>query len=118
MQNGRGWGTGASPRWEGALPPPPKLNNEKKRLSGNFNLFHLYFTNEFRGGGIGIHATWKGVGGQARVHAGGGRRRGYAPPRKWKKDAVRGNFNLTYILLIKLEGGGGVGISIHAIWKG
>ena len=54
----------------GGLTPPPPLENEKKEVfRGNFNLFHLYFTNEIRGGGgIGIHETWKGVGGQARVH--------------------------------------------------
>ena len=36
------------------------------------------------GGGIGIHATWKGVGGQARVH---GRwvERGPCPPKNGKK---------------------------------
>ena len=57
MQNGRGWADrrlsivrrGGGER---ALPPPPPLENEKKEaVRGNFNLFHLCFTNEIRGRG-------------------------------------------------------------------
>ena len=51
---------------------------KKQAVRGNFNLFHLYFTNENRGGGIGIHATWKRVSEQVRVH--GGRGWGPCPP--------------------------------------
>ena len=52
------------------------------------------------GGGIDIHAIWKGVSGQARVYSGGGGGRGGIaphPPRNWKKDAVRGNFHLFHL---------------------
>ena len=85
MQNGRGWadrrlsmvGGGGG---EGALPPPPHLENEKNEaVRGNFNRFHLCFTNKIVG--IDIHcilAKWKGVGGQAIVH--GGRGWGPCPP--------------------------------------
>ena len=65
MQNGRGWGGLA-----------PSLENEKKEaVRGNFNLFPHCFTNKIRWGGIDIHyiySKWKGVGGQALVHGGGG----------------------------------------------
>ena len=49
------------------------------------------------GGGIGIHAKWKEVGGQTRVHGRGGE--GALPPplEMEKKDAVRGNFNLFHL---------------------
>ena len=57
--------TGACPWWEGvgALPPPPRhLENKKKEaVRGNFNLFHLCFTNEIKGGSI--HYTCKMEGG-------------------------------------------------------
>ena len=44
-----------------------------------------------------IHAKWKGVGGQARVHGRG--ERGPCPPllEIGKKEAVRGNFNLFHL---------------------
>ena len=49
VHGGRGWG-----------PCPPPLENEKKNsVRGNFNLFHLCFTNEVRGGGRSIHYTCK-----------------------------------------------------------
>ena len=35
--------------------------------------------------------------GQARVHGGGGARGRCPPLRNWKKDAVRGNFNLFHL---------------------
>ena len=54
MQNGRGWAdrrlfmVGGGEWGRGVLPPP--LENEKKEaVKRNFNLFHLYFTNEIRG---------------------------------------------------------------------
>ena len=44
--------TGACPWWEGVGALSPPLENEKKNsVRGNFNLFHLCFTNEIRGGG-------------------------------------------------------------------
>ena len=58
---------------------PPHENEKKEPVIGNFNLSHLYCTMEIKGGGIGIHAKWKGVGGHARVHGGEGRG-GLAPP--------------------------------------
>ena len=77
MQNGRGWadrclsmvgGVGA----RGSCPPP--LENEKKEVvRGNFNLFHLCFTNEIRGDRYTLHTCkMEGVGGQALVHGGRG----------------------------------------------
>ena len=52
------------------------------------------------GGGVDIHAIWKRVSGQARVHGGGGARERCPPPPPLeigKKDAVRGNFNLFHL---------------------
>ena len=66
------------------------------------------------GGGIGIHAKWKGVGGQARVHG-----RGPCPPippkmrKKMLPEEILTSF--TYVLLMKL---GGNRYTIHAKWKG
>ena len=51
---------------------------KKDAVRGNFNLFHLCFTNEISGNRYTIHATWKGVGGQVRVD--GGRGWGPCPP--------------------------------------
>ena len=50
------------------------------------------------GGGIDIHAIWKGVSGQVRVH-GGGRGEGASPPppRNWKKRCCQRNFNLFHL---------------------
>ena len=65
------------------------------------------------GGGIDIHAKWKGVGGQALVHGGRGLgARGLAASRK--KEAVRGNFNLFHLYFTNEIRGG---IGIHAKWK-
>ena len=58
------------------------------------------------GGGIDIHAIWKGVSGQARVHGGGGAR-GHLPPppRNWKKRCCQEILTFfTYVLLMKLGG--------------
>ena len=68
------------------------------------------------GGGIDIHAIWKGVSGQARVHGGGGARGRCPPPplEIGKKDAVKGSF-FTYVLLMKL---GGNRYTVQAKWKG
>ena len=51
--------TGACPWWEGVGALPPPLENKKKCVRGNFNFFHLCFTNEIRGGGRSIHYTCK-----------------------------------------------------------
>ena len=56
------------------------------------------------GGGIDIHAIWKEVSGQTRVHGGGGGEGASPPPRNWKKDAVRGNFSLFHLCFTKLGG--------------
>ena len=75
VHGGRGWG------------PFPPWKMKKNSVRGNFNLFHLCFTNEIRGGQS-IHYTckmkeggrtcacpwWEGVGGY-----GGGGRGGFAP---------------------------------------
>ena len=83
MQNGKGWtdtrlsmvGGG------GGLAPPPPRKKIKNSVRGNFNLFHLCFTNEIRGVGQSIHYTckmkegwrtgacpwWEGVGGLCRT---------------------------------------------------
>ena len=44
VHGGRGWG-------RGGLAPPPLKNEKKEAARGNFNLFHLCFTNDIRGGG-------------------------------------------------------------------
>ena len=56
--------TGACPWWEGVGACPP-LENKKKAVRGNFNLFHLCFANEIGGGSK--HYTYKmeGGGGEA-----------------------------------------------------
>ena len=100
MQKIEGGGrTGACLWWEGwgreGLTPP--LENEKKEaIRGNFNLFHLCFTNEIRGGGdrYTIHAKWKRVGGQALVH---GTLPLPPPLENEKKEAVRRDFNPFHI---------------------
>ena len=51
---------------------PPYENEKIEAVRGNFNLFHLCFTNEIGGDRYTIHAKWKGVGGQALVHGGRG----------------------------------------------
>ena len=50
------------------------------------------------GGGVSIHATWKGVGGQACVHGRGGRGCLAPPLEMGKKDGARRNYNLSPIL--------------------
>ena len=50
------------------------------------------------GGGIDIHAIWKGVSGKAHVYCGGGGEGVSPPPLKiGKKDVVRLNFNLFHL---------------------
>ena len=68
--------------------PKRQRNCEKHSMFGHL-LLNL-------GGEIDIHAIWKGVSWQARVHGGGG---GVAPPplEIGKKDAVSGNFNLFHL---------------------
>ena len=68
--------------------PKRQRNCEKDLMFGHLLL-------NLGGGGVDMHAIWKGVSGQARVHGGGGARgRCPAPLEIGKKDAVRGNFNL------------------------
>ena len=87
-------------------PPPPPLESEKKEdIRENFNIFHLYFTNEIRGGSATMQhgREWA----DRRVFMVGGREeRGPCPLEIKKKDAVRGNFNLfrylfTYFIYIQ-----------------
>ena len=61
-----------------------------------------------------IHAKWKGVGEQVLVHGGG---RGVLPPLENEKKSVSKEIliSFTYILLMRL-GGGGIGIRVK--WKG
>ena len=58
----RGWGRG------GIAPPSPQENKKKEAVRGNFNLFHLCFTNEIKGGSIYYTCKMEGVGGQALLH--------------------------------------------------
>ena len=101
MQNGRGWADRRVSMVGGERGPcPPPLEMEKKdAVRGNFNLFHLCFTNEIKGESIHytVHAKWKGVVGQVRVHGRGGE--GALPPSLeiGKKEAVRGNFNVFHL---------------------
>ena len=78
-----------------ACAPPSTLETGKKNeaVRGNFNLFHLCFTNEIRGESIDYTCKMKG-GGQTSAC----RWWGLCPPsRYWKKEAVRGNFNLFHL---------------------
>ena len=78
----------------GGVPPP--RNWKKRCCQRNFNLFHLCFTNEIMGESI--HYTCKMEGwADRRASMVGGGRGNLAPPRNWKKDAVRGNFNLFHL---------------------
>ena len=84
MQNGRWWPDRrvSMVGGRGGLAPPPPLGIRKKEaVRRNFNLFHLYFTNEIR----------------ARVHSKGRGVLPPPPPRNGKKDAVRRNFNLFHL---------------------
>ena len=74
------------------LPPPP-LEMAKKMLSKeSLTSFAYVLLMKLGGNRYTIHAKWKGVGGQARVHGKG--RGGLAPlPLEMgRKEAVRGNF--------------------------
>ena len=55
----------------GPCPPPPR-KGKKETIRGNFNLFHLCFTNEVKGGSIHYTCKMEEVGGQALVHGGRG----------------------------------------------
>ena len=109
MQNGRGWGWWADRRLSmvgegGGLDPPPE-SEKKEAACGNFNRFHLCFTNKIVGIDIHcIHAKWKGVGGQALVH--GGRGWGPCPPLENEKKILSEEIltSFTYVLLMKLGG--------------
>ena len=70
--------------------PKRQRNCEKHSMFGHLLL-------NLGGGGIDIHAIWKGVSGQARVHGGGGAKGRRPPLEIGKKDAVRGNFNLFHL---------------------
>ena len=70
------------------------------------------------GGGIDIHAIWKGVSGQARVHGGGGARGRckICLLEIGKIDAVRGNFNLFHLCFTyEIRGNR---YTVQAKWKG
>ena len=87
--------------------PKRQRNCEKHSMFGHL-LLNL-------GGGIDIHAIWKGVSGQARVHGGEG---ASPPPRNWKKRCCTSEEILTfftYALLMKL---GGNRYTVQAKWKG
>ena len=83
MQNGRGWADRRLSNLGGGLVP----SRNKKRLSEEILISFTYILLMKLGGGIGIHAKWKGVGEQVRVH-GRGERRPCPPLEIWKKDAV------------------------------
>ena len=101
------WGGGGS----GRCLPPLKIG-KKDVVSGNFNLFHLCFTNEVRGGSI--HYTCKMEGG-GRTGAcpwwEGVKGEGPCPPHeneKKKRLSKEILISLTYVLLMKLGGGGSI----------
>ena len=94
---------------------PKRQGNSEKHLMFGHLLLKL-------GEGIDIHAIWKGVSRQARVHGGGGGAKEHRPPpiKNWKKRCCQRKFlPLTNVLLIKLGGGGGRH-TLHTcnIWKG
>ena len=83
---------------QGAVGPPP-INWKKTRLSEDILISFTYILlMKLGGGGVSIHATWKGVGGQACVHGRGGRGCLAPPLEMGKKDAARRNYNLSPIL--------------------
>ena len=104
---GGGW-TSACPWWEGvgargSCPPPPE---KKKRLSEEILSSFTYIVLLMKLGGdrYTIYAKWKGVGGQALVHGGGG---GEAlPPLENEKKRLSEEIltSFTYVLLMKLRG--------------
>ena len=51
MQNGRGWADRRLSMVGGGGGLAPHRKWKKNSVRGNFNLFHLCFTNEIRGGG-------------------------------------------------------------------
>ena len=117
--------TSACPWWEvvgarGPCPPPPPLENEKKEsVRGNFNLFHICFTNEIRGGSTSTAYIQKNGRGWAdrrlSMVGGGGGRGGLVPsPLENEKKRLLEEIltSFTYVLLMKLGGG-----SIHYTCK-
>ena len=82
MQYGRGERAGACPWWRGGGQGGVLLEIRKKNaVRGNFNLFHLCFTNEIRGESI--HYTCKIEGWADRrvsMVGGGGGKEGALPP--------------------------------------
>ena len=116
MQNGRVGGQARvhrrGGRERGPCPPPPPLEMGKKMLSEEI-LTSFAYVLLMTLGGIDIHcihATWKGVGGQALVHGRRGWGRGrLAPPlleNEKKKLSEEILTSFTYVLLMKLGGGG------------
>ena len=108
--------TGACPWWGS---PPPLEIGKKDAVRRNFNLFHLCFTNEIKGGGdqhtLHTYKMEGGVGGQAIVHGGG---EGALPPpleneKKRLSEEILSSF--TYVLLMKLGGGGSTYIAYHCL---
>ena len=81
----------------GRRPPTYKLE-ENEAVRGHFNLFHLYFTNEIRGGGSAYMQHGRGWADRHVSMVGGGE--GALPPplEMGKKDAARRNYNLSPIL--------------------
>ena len=90
--------------------PKRQRNCEKHSMFGHLLL-------NLGGGGIDIHAIWKGVSGQARVHGGGGARGRCPPPYKFEKKMLSEEILtlFTYVLLMKL---GGNRYTVQAKWKG
>ena len=79
--------TGACPWWEGVGVLPPLENEKKNSVRGNFNLFHLCFTNEIRGGAIDTlymqnERGWADMRLSMVGGYGGGGARGLCPPKK------------------------------------
>ena len=89
----------------GGVAPPPLEIGKKDAVRGNFNLFHLFFTYEIRGGIDTLYKQSGRVGGQTRVHSRGGRRGLAPPPLKMEKNVVRRNFNLFHLCFTNEIGG-------------
>ena len=115
---------GACPWWEGVgreglapPPPPPPRKWKKEAVRGNFNRFHLCFTNKVSGDRHTLH-TCKMEGGGRTGACPWWKRVGALPPpppRKWKErlsEEILTSF--TYVLLMKLGCGR---YTIHAKWK-
>ena len=115
---------GACPWWgrdEGSLPLPLEIA-KKDAVRGNFNLFHLCFTNEIRGELIHYTSKMEGWADRRVSIVEGGEGALPPPPRIGKKDIVRRNFNLFHLCFnneirgdrqtlhtCKMEGGGRIG---------